>query len=1071
MVGFVLLLTASLSFGQTSNGTIAGVVADQSGAVIQNATVTAVSLQTGDTRTVTSNQIGAYRIDSVPSGNYTVTVKSKGFATTSVKSITVNASVVTSLNVTLKLGVSETVEVQAEAQTLQTESGEISNNISNTEVENLPISNLNPYSLAVTLPGVSTVTSANFTNGTSFSVNGTRPRANNFLIEGQDNNDAGIHGQGIQPENLGAIKEVTVLTNSYSAEFGHGGGSVSNLILKSGTNQFHGSVWDRLENSSLDASDKADILAGSPKAKYRENLYGFTLGGPIKKDKLFFFTSYQWDKYRATANLDNLVVPTAAGVATLQGLGPNTQIANYLKAIGSLRGSTNPNLPDFQCIALGPDPTTGIDRGCVQVGDVKRSLGAASDSPEFDAKGDYIIGKNDTLNLRYIRTKFSAPYDVWNNPAQLPGFDTTQYGPSHNAGITYTHIFSPSLVNELRLSYGRIGFTFDFAPSTYANPLALAPTISITDLTGYGAPSGDPQARFHNTYQYQDSLSWTKGNHFFKFGVDLQDTRVRDAVPFNLYGSLSYTNGGGYTGLANYIDNFSGTNTSTAAINYGSPVVHTRLFGQSYFFQDSWKVRPNLTVDYGVRYEYNGAPFNSLKYPALYTADLNCYTCVQKQQADGNDWGPRFGFSYSPKFWQKLLGQDKTVIRGGFGVFYDQLFTNIADNIQASSPNMASPTLYVSSGGRGVANWSSELASLSTSPTPYNLQEPITPHLLAPETLQWNLNVQRELPGSFIATVAYVGTRGEHLLANTEYNPLNPATGTYTDPNRGRIVLRDNTGDSIYHGLQTSLDRNFSHGLMLNVSYTYSKFEDDVSEIFTTGNWSSFPVVQYPSSRKTTDWGLSAFDHRQRLTFSYVYSIPKWRVSNSHLLPVAAVVNGWQISGSSSFQSGTPQNVFVGFDVNGDGIGNDRPQLSNPNAPLDSFAFVSSWAPLLGLGSVPAGMACEGNAAWNTSDACHPVAPSSVHWLIPSYHTQGTNIVGRNSIISPGTQDWDFSLQRTLKIGEKQNFDIRAEMFNVFNHGNTGSPNFTLLSGGAFGDYAGTVAGHRNVRFLLKYSF
>ena len=241
-------------------------------------------------------------------------------------------------------------------------------------MQDIPYDSLDPYVLATTLPGVSTVTSGlynftNDTNGTAFSSNGERARGNNFLIEGQDNNDANLHGQGLQPENFQAIQEVTVLLNSTSAEYGHGGGAISNLIYKSGTNSFHGSAWDRLSNSSLDANDHANVLAGIPKPKYRENIFGFTLGGPLKKDKLFFFTSYQWDNYRSSADGGDLMLPTAAGYSVLQQYAAsNPRIAAMLAAYGNLRG--NPTVaPAF--IPLGLD-SNGMDRGSVAMGLVNR---------------------------------------------------------------------------------------------------------------------------------------------------------------------------------------------------------------------------------------------------------------------------------------------------------------------------------------------------------------------------------------------------------------------------------------------------------------------------------------------------------------------------------------------------------------------------------------------------------------------------------------------------------------------------------------------------------------------------
>ena len=869
-----LVLFASFGYAQTSKGSIGGTITDKTDAVVAGATVTAKNLDTGEVRTATTGGNGQYRIDSVELGNYAITISQTGFKPLTYDKVIVSGSVITSVNAKLTVGANnQTILVEATNASVQTETGEISQVISAKEVADIPFDSLNPYSLATTLPGVSTVTSgSNFTNGTAYSSDGSRPRANNFLIEGQDNNDAGIHGQGLQPENLGSIQEVSVLLNSTSAEYGHGGGAIANVIYKSGTNRFHGALWDRLSNSSLDANDHNNVYYGDPKAKYRENIFGFNFGGPIKKDKLFFFTSYQWDDYNSSANGTPLILPSAAGYAVLQPYAAtNPRIAAMLAAYGSLRGDPTKGAP-ITPIQLGLD-AGGVDRGSVQVGYFQR-LGVPLDtkSPEFDAKGDWNITKNDTLNLRLIRSSYTTPYDFGNNGAQLPGFDTEQSGTSYNAGITWTHVFSPKLINEARISYGRIGFWFLDRPDD--NPAIHELGYSISGLQGWGSNTTFPQGRFHNTYQAQDSLSWTKNKHFFKFGVDFADIRVVDTIPYNLYGTISYNRGGNYSALANFLDDYSGLGSSVAQ-TFGSNLVHASLPTQNYFAQDSWKVLPNLTLDFGVRYEYNGTPANQMKYPTIDVNNIACYTCVVKQKADLQDWAPRFSFAYTPQMGKGLLGDGKTVVRGGFGIFYDGVFTNIFDNTQATSPNSVASALNTGTANtRHVAAWSTYFASLPTTPNGNATEDTQSTHLLNPETLQWNLNIQRELPGKYTLELGYVGTRGEHLYANTQLNPYLGDGVTRLNPARGTIVIRDNSGDSIYHGGHIQLDRKYSNGFQFRGSYTYSKMIDDAAEVFTAGNWSSYSVVQYPTPRGTYDRSVSGFDHRHRFTFAYIYDIP-----------------------------------------------------------------------------------------------------------------------------------------------------------------------------------------------------
>jgi len=1081
----VLALYASSGFAQTSKGSIGGTVTDSSDSVIVGASVTAKNNDTGELRRTTTGSNGQYRLDAAEPGSYAVTFTESGFAPLILDKITVAGSVVTSVNAKLTVsGTRQTVVVESTNAAVQTENGAISQAIGSAEIQEIPFDSLDPYVLAATLPGVSTVTSGlynftNDTNGTAYASNGERARANNFLIEGQDNNDAYIHGQGLQPENIEAIREVTVLLNSTSAEYGHGGGAIVNLIYQSGTNSFHGAAWERLSNSSLDAKDPA-----SPDSKFRENIFGFDVGGPLKKDRLFFFASYQWDDYRSSATGGNLVLPSAAGHDVLEQYASNNpqnqRIAAMLAAYGNLRGDpTRSGSP--APIPLGIDPATGMDRGSVEMGLFNRTgVPLQYNQPEFDAKGDYLITKNDTLNLRYIRSSFSTPYDFFNYPNNLPGFDSDQSGIWHNAGITYTHIFAPTLLNEVRVSYGRMGLSF--LPRADNVPAANMETISIAGIQGWGANAAVPQGRFHNTYQVQDTVSWTKGKHFLKIGADLADIRVRDAIPYNYHGSIMYAAGGGYQALGNYMDDYSGE-TATVSQTFGNPVIHASLPSQNYFIQDSWKIRPNLSLDLGLRYEYNGSPANQLQYPAINYNNLACYNCVVRQRGDKADWGPRFSFAYSPNSWKRLLGDGKTVLRGGFGIFYDGLFTNILDNTQAYSPNSVASAVTVAGKGstRGNANWSTYLSQLSTAPNPGALEYSMTAHLLSPEILQWNFNIQRELPGKFTVELGYVGTRGEHLFANTWANPYLP-NGNPSIPTRGIIVVRDNSGDSIYHALQAQADRKFSRGFLLRASYTFSKMIDDSSEILTpspsrdgvTSTWSSYPAVPYPTPRGTYDRSVSDFDHKQRWSFTYIYELPKLKANDSFSRGAGYVLNGWQVAGTTAFQSGTPYNVETGFDSNGDGVPNDRPSLSNAHAPLASYAFTGDWA------GGSASTLCDGPTLW-FSNQCTPVTANQVHWIVPS---SGQGNIGRNSLIGPWYNSWAFSLTRSIKVRESQSLQIRADLFNPFNQAHKDGdgywPDMQLVTGvvpansganSTFADFSTSRHGARTIRMRLMYSF
>jgi outer membrane receptor protein involved in Fe transport len=1003
-------------------------------------------------------------------------------------------------NVTLKVGTTSTiVEVSANNAQINTDNGQLSGTITAAEIANLPISSLNPYELALTLPGVMPATQGGMSNGVNFEVGGGRPRANNFLIEGQDNNDAGLTGQGLQPENLEAVAEVKILQDSYTAEFGHGAGSVSNAIFKSGTNQYHGAIWERTQNNSLDAIDKNDHFNGvTSQTKYRENYPGFDIGGPILRKKLFGFASYQWDYYRASANLDVLSIPTAAGLATLKALPASANLTRLLTAWSSLVGTVNP-LNVKPSIALGPDPTTGTDRGTVQVGTYQRNLGASSNAPEMDLTADYIVNQKDSLRAHVIRNSFTAPYDVWNDPGQLPGFDTDQHGISYNNGLAETHVFSPKLVNDVRLSYGRIGFNFDLAPSTLSNPLYNQPGVSVSGVTGYGIPTNVPQARFHNTYQIQDTLNWTHGKHFIKIGADIENVRVRDEIPFIYYGTIAFGTdtsstpvvGGGnfvYKGLANLIDNYGGPSTDSLTQNFGNPIARPNLYSQNYFAEDTYKPTPNLSIDLGLRYEYSGAPFNTAAtpYPGIDTTQISCFPtaandCNSKQQPVYKSFGPRAGVVYSPDF----FAAHKTVVSAGFGVFYDVVFTNIIDNIQASAPATASPTIYSTASAnnnRGTSAWYGQFANMNKSPLATNTTNPIKNKLLTPMTMHWNFSVQQELPWTTSLQVSYVGERSEHLYGNTQVNPFvnNWYSNTRNYPSRGSIVMRDNSGDSEYSGLWVLLDHKINHNFIFRASYTLAKALDDSSEIFTFNNQSSYQFSRYPTPRGTSDWGPSAYDHRQRLVLSYTWMPSVWHTEGA-VKALGMIANHWVITGVSEFQSGSPQNVEDGYDTDGDGIGNDRPVLGNPKAPLATFAFDDSW-----YYGASQGTLCSGPSLWYTNLPCEVVTKNDVHWIIPAYGTHPSNTVGRNTLYSLGYQQWDMNIARQFKLYKGSTMDLRGEFFNIFNHGEAGIENTTLTGNSSpgintdnwsnngtntFADPDPTVSGHRHIRLMVKFSF
>jgi outer membrane receptor protein involved in Fe transport len=1091
MLAMVISLTSARA--QTSTGTIVGTVVDKSGAAVPNATVKASSAEFGkDLRTTTTDSAGGYRLESLLPGIYTVTVEASGFNKVDMSKVQVKGSLLVTANVTLDVsGLSSTVLVEASAgQELQTESGSLGAEISTQEITNIPVLTLNPIELVVTHPGVQDNTNQmGFSNGVNFSVNGTRPRANNFLIDGQDNNDNSISGQAFQTTNLQAIQEITILTNAYAAEYGRGGGSVTNEISKTGTNLFHGDAWELNRNNSFAAVDAKNGLVGVKRnPRDNENTFGFDFGGPVKRDKLFFYGTLQDDREYQAAQGQTLNIPTAAGIGTLKGLLPNPNVQLLLNSLAGLvapsTGGSITNVP------LGPG-ANGVDRGSVQENIFQRSgIPEIQTTREWRVRVDWNATPADNLNASYRRSDFGLNLDFFNNPGSLPPFDTNQSGPAQAFTGNWVHTFAPGAVNELRFSYSNIDFTFGPTPAAASGPLANTPGINFGGTAGLpslGIITGLPQFRGHKSYQFQEALSYTRGRHTFKMGADIDYLQVADGVPFNSRGTLQINDGGGFSDLANFIDNFTGAG-GQVAINFGNPVVQPFVGIYAPYVQDTWHIKSNFTLDLGLRYEYWGTVGNILQFPSIDTSRFGLglpgatfpSLVSAPQKGDKNNFAPRIGFAYTPHVWNRFFGNNKTVIRAGYGIFYDGVFTNILDNNDANSPNATGFTRNAGSSGRGIPNASGLLASAAAVPNPFATIESISSNLRNPLTHQWNVDIQRELPGGLIFTAAYVGTRGEHLFVNQELNP-GDGTGNFgpngiarLNPNFGSVVVRDNGGDSIYHSGQFSVDRKFSHGLLLRAAYTYSKLIDDGSEIFTSTGGSTFSEIV---NRQSSDRGLSAYDRRNRFVATYVWDLPSLRHSDNMAMSVVGyVTRGWSWSGTFTAQTGNPETINSGLDFNGDAhSGNDRPNLGNPAAPFTSVGIDGSQ-----LGLATGTIFGPYQDCLNGLATCVAQPASTFHFIIPAVGVQGN--LGRNTYIGPGQWFYNTGVARTFKLHERHQLTFRTEFFNAFNHPNfftdapgvlTGSGTNIIFdaAGANFGKFAQTIAGGRQIKFWLKYSF
>ena len=1071
---FVLLAIGPTLLAQTSKGFVVGNVFDPSGAVIVGANIKITNSSTGATRETVSASDGSFRIDAVDPGTYKVEVSQTGFKTVLRDNVVVGASQTTTLSFQLEVGTqSEVVNVVSADVILQNQDGARINTLSKREITDLPTPALNPASIVFTLPGVVDPgpLAGGFVQGNEFSVNGLRARANNQLIDGLDNNDNSIAGQSYIPVLRDGYNEVTVLQSDYSAEFGRAGGAVVNVVTRSGTNEFHGSAYDIINNSafnSLTASQGAD---GTRKPVVVENTFGFSLGGPIKKGKLFFFGTYQADRFRAGTDA-TVRVPTAAGFDTLRSLAPagtNANLDNYLSIVGNLRGER-----ELSSVALG-DGRPDIDFGETTI-----SSSQPVNDHQFLTRVDWTPTQKDSLAFRYVfdDQRFNNQFPTSaSGGSPFPGFEIDVPSRVQNFLFNYTRSFSTRLTNEARFGYGR--FDAEFAPRDPQVGIS-GPVFSFTGaglgqgITSIGLPNIFPQGRLFNNYQIQDTLADIVGNHTFRFGVDLNVQRSQQAIPFNSRGVLTFAGGGGFNAFGNFVDQFSGRGAGGASIQFGSPVIFPNAFYQNYFINDTWRVKPNLTLNFGLRYENYGTPFNSIRFPAFAGFDQPVET-VARQQRDNNNFAPRFSFAYTPNFFKKLFGENKTVFRGGFAVNYDFFFNNILSNTASTVPNSFGVTNFGASlpadtDPRGIARFGAGSLPATGTPDPFASIQTIPTNLVNPQTYVYNLGIQRELPFDLIADVAYVGSRGTRLFINEQLNPGIGGFDTLTRafPNRGSVLARTNGGDSSYNSLQARLDRGFKSGVLLRFAYTFSKAIDDVdSEVFATTGGSSFGSDPF---NRRVDRSLAAFDVPHRFVATFIYDVPSPGKSGfAH-----TVLGGYSIAGTYRLQSGNVQSPFVGgIDLNGDGsAANDRPVLSNPNAPANSVGFSNFISEnfISGITSKTGFSDLNGN----------PVNPADVRFLVSESIRDG--LAGRNILRGPRQNRLDLSLTKAIDFGftrlEADRFEIRFDYFNAFNTPQFG-PGTGDVTDTTFNDFRfntgnlniGNVNAGRIGQFQLRYVF
>jgi hypothetical protein len=1020
---------------QTSRGTVTGTVLDATGAAVAGARLVLTSDETGVRLSTESNASGVYRFDAVDLGVYDLEVAHAGFRPYLESGVAVEANRVTTSDPNLEVGTAETrIEVGgASSQVLTKDSPLRGGNFQAREARDLPLISLNPLSLARTLPGAteatgSTIWGGGYTNagaagasaninGGGFSVNGQRPRGNDYLLDGTENNEIFLSGEEQVFTIADAIAEVSVQTGNFGVEFGRAGGGVFNVVTKSGTNNLHGTLLWRYQSQRFDSISNLDKLNGIPQSVFSNSVFGFTAGGPVRKNRTFFFAAFQQDNTHSTANYP-VQIPTADAVNRLRTLFPNNpRLDLYMATLGDLRGNGAP----FN-VALGIDPQSGVNRGSVQFATAAYVLPAVDDAPQWFVRLDHNQSERHRLSWRYT-------YDsrrILPTAVSFPGFVQQDAFNHHNFLFADSYTFGHSYTNEFRFSYARPEASLNTTWPGSAPQARTSPLITIANVSAPGVASANGNFHDGDNFLFQETQTKLSGRHALRYGVEFLRQLVTQQRSGNDLGMISFTsaNSAGYSGFANFLDDFSGP-SGVAGRAFGAAVFYPNQFHQTYFFQDNWKATPTLALTIGLRYENFGQYANTLSYPAFSGFEPSQFLVRHEVHPDNRDFGPAFGLAWSPHAgaWGRgllgrLFGDGETVWRGGYQISYDNLPTQLISLGPATStPNAITNNLTAPNTRRGLANWFEQLPTAAAAPSLTDSQTQLDGHLRNPYTERWSLGFQRKLSGSTLLDVSYVGSESHRLTTRADWNPRSPAGTLRLYPLYGPVIIKTSEGNSSYHSLQAHLDRRLVRGFQVAVSYTWSKMIDSTSDgVGNTnvqdpsgGNLTSVPVM-YGGLK--LDRGLSDFDRPQRLTVAHVWAAPTPRRGW-----LKYPLGGWQLAGIITLQSGTPFSVANGFDRNNYGDKEDRADIGNPNAPLDSRAIL-----------FPGCM-----TGYQNPDSGSCVSPSDVHW-VEGIGFPNASTVGRNTVRTGGTNNFDLNLTKSIPWGETRRVELRWEALNAFNH-------------------------------------
>src|SRR6202790_2266384 len=1090
-LSFVLFLVATLALGETESGQITGTITDATGAVVMGAKVVATSASTGITRETTTNSAGIYTIPSLKPDTYDVTITLSGFQRITQRVVvTVGGKSEVSAHLTVG-SPSETVEVVSSSENaVNTENQTLSETITGQQIDLLPTSpTRNPYALV----GISgNVTEDNSSiRGAGFAINGMRSASTDILLDGAENVNTFSATVG-QTVPLDSVQEFSVLTNNFTAEYGRASGGVVNLVTKSGSNTFHGSAYQFNRVAALSANTFQNDATGTPKGGFTRNDFGFALGGPVIKNKLFFFNNTEWIRVRSSAPIDYTIIDPAS----VASFAPASQA--FFAAYGKLA-------PNVRTIATGPCSKAANSPTCDTVvfnAPADAGGGAPQNTTMEVARIDYNFSANTTLFGRYASYK-ELDFPGYVNSSPYAGYNTGQTNYDQNFEVSLSHFFSPNLGNTVKAIYNRLNGpvqplgTAPVGPTLYTTGSVPSVTVGGNSFPlvypgynetapGLGLPFGGPQ----NLYQFYDDLSWTVGRHQLKFGgqyLHLRDNRVFGAYenPVEVLGKT--LNGGLANLVAGNIYQFSGAvfpqgkfpcpKDATGA-TLVSPACTLTLpvsepaFERNYHYndgavyaQDSWKLRPRFTLNLGVRWEYYGVQHNAN--PALdsnfvFGSGANEFEqirngSVQLAQNGGVFWkptytnfGPRVGFAWD------VFGDGKTALRGGYSIGYERNFGNVTFNAIQNPPNYAVVSLIsaAANGGSGdvpslpvFTDTAGPLAGTGTKPLPAVSQRAINQNIKTAYAETWNLSVDRRV-GKGVFSVAYAGSHGVHLYDISNVNPTTGGGVYLGDANAGNRInyqysnmnFRSDNGFSRYNALNVKygVTNLFKQGLGVTANYTWSHALDNLSSTFSDGNGATtsgiYQLGYLDAFNPRLNFGNADFDIRHRFNLAWSWEVP-WMKSSSNML-ARNLIGGWGIGSIFSIRSGSPFSIYDGTNFNGTASPLWVPDQTIPtsgtpvSAGKNLFNYITLPSHTQVIKGVPTIVVNNQGVALGI-----PTCTGLFHTGC-SYTTNGQPYPERNQYVGPGYWNLDMNFYKTFKLTERFGLQFRGEFYNILNHHN-----------------------------------